>query len=213
MKKIAIDTWKRATHYAYYKDFDFPLFSISADLDITSLIHHLKRHHAAFFPNFLYLMMKAMNRIDEFKYRVRNDEVVLHDLVHPSFTVLNDEELFVFCTTDYTADQSVFVERVKKDIENAKAGLSLEDEPGKDDLVFVSSLPWVSFTSVTHPIDTKHPDSIPRVTFGKYREVSGRIQLPISVYVHHGLCDGLHVARFLEYIQEAIMEFVQTQEI
>ncbi len=208
MKKIDIDSWKRKKHYNFYKDYDFPLFSISANLEVTDLIGHIKNQGIAFFPTFLYLMMKAMNSIEEFRYRIRGDEVVLHDSVTPSYTVLNEDELYVFSTTDYVSDYQTFIDNVKRDIEESKHGDRLEDIPGRDDLVFVSSLPWISFTHTTHPIDTKHPDSFPRVTFGKYYEENGKILLPFCIYVHHGLCDGLHVARFFEEIQKNIGEFI-----
>jgi len=208
MKKIDIDSWKRKKHYQFYKDYDFPLFSISLNQDITDLVRFIREKHIPFFPTYLFLMMKTMNEIDEFKYRIRGNEVVLHDTITPSYTVLNNDELYVFSTTDFIDDYHIFTSNVQKDIEESKKGDRLEDIPGRDDLVFVSSLPWISFTHTTHPIDTNHPDSFPRVTFGKYFEENGKIKLPFCIYVHHGLCDGLHVSRFLEGIQRNIGEFI-----
>ena len=199
---------KRIKHYNFYKDFDYPLFSISANIEITKLIEFIKLNKIAFFPTFLYLMMKSMNSVDEFKYRIRDNEVVLHDTVTPSYTVLNNEELYVFCTTEYNNDYDTFIKNVKNDIDDAKKTTRLEDLPGRDDLVFISSIPWISFSHTTHPIDTKHPDSFPRVTFGKYFEELGKIKIPFTVFVHHGLCDGLHVSRFFEGIQRNIEDFI-----
>ncbi|HOO43920.1 MAG TPA: chloramphenicol acetyltransferase [Bacillota bacterium] len=209
MKKIDIANWKRIKHYNFYKDFDFPLFSITVNLDITDFVKHVKANDIRFFPTFLYLMMKSMNNIDEFKYRIRGSEVVLHDTVTPSYTVLNNDDLYVFCTTDYDPDYLTFTNKVEADIEESKTSDRLEDIPGRDDLVFVSSLPWTTFTQMTHPIDTSHPDSFPRVTIGRYFEESHSIKIPICVFVHHGLCDGLHVSRFLEGIKKEIGEFIK----
>jgi len=209
MKEIDLSKWKRKKYYEFYKNYTMPLFSISVQLEITEFIHYLKANSIRFFPTFIYLMMNAMNEIDEFKYRIRGDKVVLHDQVTPSYTVLNEEELYVFSTTEYTPDYETFINQVKADILEAKQGDRLEDIPGRDDLVFISSLPWISFTHTTHPIDTLHPDSFPRVTFGKYYEESGTIKIPICVYVHHGLCDGLHVSRFYQLIQDKMAKFIK----
>jgi len=209
MKKIDIENWKRRKHFEFYKGYDFPLFSVSVNLEITELVPYVKERHLSFFATILYLMMKSMNGIEEFKYRIRGNEVVLHDQVTPSYTVLNEDEMYVFSTTDYDDDYEEFVKNVAKDIEISKKGDRLEDIPGRDDLVFVSSLPWVSFTNTTHPIDSKHPDSFPRLTFGKYFEDNGKYKLPICIYVHHGLCDGLHVSRFFDGIQKNIREFTK----
>ncbi len=206
MKKIDIAKWKRRKHYEFYKDYDYPLFSVTANLDVTNLIIHSKAKQISFFPSFLYVVMKSMNSIENFKYRIRGDEVVLHDSVTPSFTVLNDQELYVFCTTEYDPDYKTFTNKVIEDIEKSKKSIRLEDIPGKDDLVFISSLPWTSFTGVTHPIDTKNPDSFPRVTFGRYFKENDRFLIPFNIYVHHGLCDGLHVARLFASIEENIKE-------
>lgn len=208
MKKIDIDHWKRKKHYEFYKDYTFPHFSITVQIEITDLIPYIKQHHIAFFPTFLYLFMKAMNDFDEFKYRIRGNEVVLHDSITPSYTVLNQEELYVFCTTEYDSDYDRFYDSVTKDIKLAKTDDRLEDLPGRDNLVFVSSVPWNTYTQMTHPIDSNHPDSFPRITFGKYYMESNIIKIPFTIFVHHGLCDGLHVSRFLERIQENIAWFI-----
>jgi len=208
MKEIDLSTWKRKKHYEFYKDFTIPLFSITVQLDITDFIHYIKENNIRFFPTFLYLMMSAMNEIDEFKYRIRKDKVVLHDYITPSYTVLNEDDLYVFCTTEYNPNYKVFIKQVEIDIEIAKRGNRLEDIPGRDDLVFISSLPWINFTHTTHPFDTNNPDSFPRITFGKYFEELNRIKIPICVYVHHGLCDGLHVSRFYQLIQDKMAIFI-----
>ena len=33
---------------------------------------------------------------------------------------------------------------------------------------------------------------------GKYTRKEGRVWLPISIQVHHAVCDGFHVCRFLD---------------
>ncbi len=208
MKHIDIASWSRKKYYEFYKDYTFPFFSLTVQLDITSLFAYVKEQSISFFPTFLYLFMSSLNEIDEFKYRIRGNEVVLHNEITPSYTVLNEDNLYVFCTTEYDSNYSKFYQQVLEDIKRAKTDDRLEDIPGRDDLVFVSSIPWMSYTQMTHPIDTAHPDSFPRITFGKYYDESGAIKIPFTVFVHHGLCDGLHVSNLLELIQDKIALFI-----
>ena len=39
-------------------------------------------------------------------------------------------------------------------------------------------------------------------TFGKYYEQDGKVLLPMAVQVHHSVCDGFHVARMFNELQE-----------
>ena len=207
MKDIDICKWKRKSYYEYYRNYDNPCFSLSVNIDITMLIEKINEKRLKFFPVFLYVLMAGINEIDELKYRIRNDQVVLHDSVSPSFTVLNDSENYVFCYVEFNQDFKTFYNEVLKNIKMAIAGGDLVDEEGKDDLVFISSLPWISFSGINHPFSKNDPHSIPRVTFGKYYQESNSYLLPFHIQVHHGLCDGLHISKLIEKIKEIIISF------
>ena len=42
-----------------------------------------------------------------------------------------------------------------------------EDEEGRDDFLFLSAIPWISFTSFSHAMHYTPADSVPRITWGK----------------------------------------------
>ena len=50
-------------------------------------------------------------------------------------------------------------------------------------------------------------DSIPRIVCGRCSEDRGRWVMPVAVEVHHGLVDGLDVARFLERFEKGLVTF------
>jgi len=206
MKVIDINNWDRRKYFDFYKNYNNPCFSINLNLDIDKLIELTKKQNLKFFPTFIYCLMKAMNEIEEFKYRVRNNTVVLHDLIHPTYTVLNEKNQYVFCFTKYDSNFKMFYKNVIQDIEREVKGENLEDETDKDDLVFISNIPWFSFTALMHPFSEDDPHSIPRVSFGKYFVENERIKLPISFQFHHGLCDGFHIAQLIDKINCAISE-------
>jgi len=55
---------------------------------------------------------------------------------------------------------------------------------------------------MTHARDTKHPDSIPKIALGKLTQNGDRMRMPLSIEVHHGMMDGLHVGQFIHTLQE-----------
>ncbi|MGB3368843.1 MAG: chloramphenicol acetyltransferase [Acidaminobacteraceae bacterium] len=202
MKEINIENWNRKKHYEFFKNLDYPHFNVCANIDITEFLKYTKSNGEPFFISTLFLVMKSINSIKEFRYRMREETVVEHEVVHPSFTIMGDEDVFGFCYVDYSNDFLDFKTRAEISIEKAKMDISMEDEIGKDDMVFLTSMPWVSFTSISHPIQLKPADSFPRIAWGKFFMESGRVKLPLSVQVHHALMDGMHVGHLFIKVQE-----------
>lgn len=202
MKYIDLENWKRKDHYNLFRLFSYPQFNICGNIDITGYYRYIKEHDLPFFVTVLYAAAKAANSIKEFRYRIRGDKVVEHEIVSPSYTVLTEDETFGFCLTEYTDDYITFKSNALNDIEKIKSHPSIEDEPGRDDLLYITSIPWISFTGLTHPINLDPTESIPRISWGKFFTENDKIQLPLSVQVHHALMDGLHVGRFFGIFQD-----------
>ncbi len=70
----------------------------------------------------------------------------------------------------------------------------------------MTAIPWVSFTSFTHPTHLNPSDTVPRFAWGKFFEESGSLKMPLAVQVHHALMDGVHVGRFYAAVQEYLSE-------
>jgi chloramphenicol O-acetyltransferase type A len=202
MKYIDMENWKRKDHYNFFKELDYPHFNICGNLDITNFYKHIKENELPFFISVLYAATKTANNIKEFRYRIREDKVIEHEVVSPNFTVMTEGDVFSFCPTNFMEDFTEFKNNALKEIEKVKNKALIEDEPGRDDLLYVTSIPWISFTSITHPVHIKAVDSIPRIAWGKYFDEAGRIKLPFSVQAHHALVDGIHVGQFFNDLQE-----------
>ena len=206
MKIIDQTTWNRRSHFEFFNTFDIPQFSIVADVDATALLAFCKDRRLSVFLSTVYLLTKTANEIPELRTRIRADDLVVeHDLVHPGFTVLNEDELFNFCTTTFCRDSRLFFAEAGRQIEETRLKQDLiEDEPGRDDLLFMTCIPWVSFTALQHPISLGSNHSIPKIAWGKLTSSAGRSGFPVSLQAHHGLCDGLHAGRFFEQLQQAV---------
>ena len=123
-------------------------------------------------------------------------------IVNPGFTILIDKDLFSFCAVEYAEDFSEFARRAAKNISYVKAHPDLEGNPEKDDVLYMSPIPWVSFTSFSHPMQLHPADSIPRFAWGKYFKESDTLKMPLSVQGHHAIMDGIHMGRFYEKLQD-----------
>lgn len=201
---VNMQDWSRGAHFAFFNSFAQPIFNVTATVDVTALRPVLKQSGVTFTVGWLYLLARACNAIPEFRYRIREHVVVEHEVVHPSITVLSKENLFGFCLVAYTEDFRVFAARATEQIKRASQHPSLADEPGRDDVLYMSAMPWLTFTSVTHPMPTQPPDSIPRFAWGKFSDVNGRLVMPLNVQAHHALMDGLHVAALYEELQRLL---------
>jgi chloramphenicol O-acetyltransferase type A len=197
-----MQTWSRREHYQTYIGFDHPHFGMTANLDVTRFHPYVKQFGFSTTVAIVYLITRTANSIPEFRYRIRPEGVVEHEMVHPSTTILAQDDLFTFCFFDYREDFSSFAASSAKRIAEARAKPTLKDSPGRDDLLYMTAIPWVSFTSFMHPMNLQPVDSIPRFAWGKFFEEGGSLKMPLGVQAHHALMDGIHIGRFYSLIQD-----------
>jgi chloramphenicol O-acetyltransferase type A len=197
-----MQTWSRREHFKAFSAFDYPHFSLCANVDLTALYPFIKQRGISINLAIVYLLARAANAIPEFRYRIRPGEVVEHEIVHPSTTILTKEDLFSFCTIEYIEDFSSFAVRAAEQIAYLQDHPTVGDKPGHDDLLFMTAIPWVSFTSFMHPLHLHPADSVPRFAWGKFFEEGEFLKMPLSVQGHHALMDGLHVGKLFAEVQD-----------
>lgn len=201
MKKLDLDSWVRKSHFQFFKNYEFPYFNITANLDVTSLKNFTSQNSISFFKSCLYFAMKVANEIEEFRYRTKGNDVIVHDDLSVGTTILNEDNTFSFCYFKYDKVYNKF-EKLASDSMNTVC--KKMDEKCGDDLIRFSAIPWVSFTSFTNARKLNTEDSVPIVVFGKYFADGAKIKMPVSVEVHHALMDGIHVGRYFELFQNYI---------
>ena len=202
MRHINLETWSRREHFRVFNAWDYPHFSMCANIDLTAFYPVVKQRGISFTVAIVYILTRAANAIPEFRYRIRAEEVVEHEIVHPSTTILTNDDLFSFCAIDYTEDFELFAARATKQIALARAHPTIKDDPGQDDRLYMTAIPWVSFTSFMHPLNMYPVDSVPRFAWGKFFEDGKFLKMPLSVQAHHALMDGLHMGRFYTRVQD-----------
>jgi chloramphenicol O-acetyltransferase type A len=202
MRHIDMRTWSRREHFKAFSVSDPPHFSMCADVDLTRFHPAVKELGVSVNVAMVYVLSRAANAIPEFRYRIRAGAVVEHETVHPSTTILTDDDLFSFCLIEYVGDFHEFATRAEQRIAYVREHPGLEDDPGRDDLLFMTSIPWVSFTSFTHPGHVHPAHSIPLFAWGKFFEEGTALKMPLSVQAHHALMDGIHMGKFYAEVQD-----------
>ena len=206
MRTIDMQTWSRRNHFKLFSNFNHPHFSMCVNVDVTAFYPFVKRNGYSFTVSMVYVISRASNAIPEFRQRIRGEQVVEHKIVNPGFSILIDEDIFSFCHVEYAEDFSEFAVRAAKNIADVKAHRDLTHNPEKDDALYMSPIPWVSFTSFNHPMQLHPTDSIPRFAWGRCFQESGALKMPLSVQGHHATMDGIHMGRFYEKVQEYLYQ-------
>jgi chloramphenicol O-acetyltransferase type A len=208
IRSLDLDAWPRREHFRFFLEYDQPFFNVCVDVDVSALLRRCRAPGGpSFFLASLWLSLRAANEVEEFHYRIRGKEVVVHDVVHGGSTVLRDDGTFCFAYFDFAPDFETFARAAGKVLVSARTEGSLDPRDDRDDLIHYSVIPWISFTSFSHARRRNPDDSTPKIVFGRYRGDSGAERMPVSVEVHHALMDGLHVGRFFERFQHHVDAF------
>lgn len=181
---------------------DAPHYNTTADVDVSEALKFCKSENISSFLLMVYAITRTANQIENFRYRIRDKKVCLHELVSPSFTVMGEDELYYHCTAHYFPDLAQFKSDASARMQNAITNKTLLDSLGRDDLLYMSCLPWIKFTSTSHAMHYNPVDSVPRFYWGKYEETNGKTKMPFSCQVHHALVDGIHVGRYFNVLQD-----------
>lgn len=204
MRYVNLESWARREHFEFFRPYDYPHFGMCANVDVTAFRPALKQRGASFSVAMAYVIARAANAVPEFRLRIRDGKVVEHDVVHPATTILTsvDGDVFTFCFFDYVEDFCEFAAGATERIAYTQSHPKLEDPPGRDDFLFMTAIPWVSFTAFMHPLHLSPADSVPRFAWGKFFQEGECLKMPLGVQAHHALMDGIHMGRFYAEVQE-----------
>lgn len=205
MRKIEFTNPHRRKHFEYFRTMNHPHYSITANVDITRLLEKIKDESLKFTPVMVYQITNTAHQIKPFLQRIRGTEVVEHDYVHPSFSVSTKvSDVFSFCEVKYNGEFKDFYERAIDRIKIMQEDPVFEDEGERDDYLFLSALPWISFTSITHAMHYHPHDCIPRISWGKTIQDGNKTLMPLSLTGHHALIDGKNMGDYYNLFQEKI---------
>ena len=107
---LDLANWPRRELFEFFREFDKPYFNICTRLDVTNLLAEL-RHHSDVSASlaYHYFALKAANEIEQFRYRLRNGQVLIHDVIHGGTTLLLPNETFTLVYFDYADTFAEFI--------------------------------------------------------------------------------------------------------
>ena len=172
MHEIDLDNLPRRKTYDWFNTFNNPTYGLTVKLDVTSLVEHTKKHNESFFINMLYIVVKALNSVDNLRMRFENNKPVLYDEINPAITVMTKNEIFENVRLINKDNYKEFYEMAKERIDKAKYQDKLNNESYNSTAsyneYYITCLPWTDFISMTHPIpEDKSSQTVPRVCWGK----------------------------------------------
>jgi len=205
-QKLDLNSWNRKEHFLFFKQMEEPFYGITTTIDCTKAYAKAKVLDVSFFSYYLHKTLSAVNAVENFRYRIIEDEVYVFDVIDASATVMREDTTFGFSYMPFTEDINEFTQIVQTEIERMQTTTGVFTREYPDNLIHFSALPWINFTSLSHARSFTWPDSCPKISVGKLTEENGEKSMPISVHVHHGLADGYHVGLFLEKLQQFMNE-------
>lgn len=202
---IDLGRWERRDVYQHFRDYETPYFHITAEVDASGLHRRCLESGASLFLATLHLSLRAAHRVEPFLLRLRPEGVWRHGTVGASSTVPREDGSFGFGQFPRAESFAEFQERGRREVARIRSGVDpLEPYQDRDDVIHFSVLPWIRFTSLTNAL--RQGETIPKVVFGRLVEEGAGRRMPVSVGLHHALADGVHVARFLEALEEEMRD-------
>lgn len=199
------NVWGREPFFRHYFD-DVPCtYSMTAKLDITAI----RQSRTKLYPALLYAIASVVNRHEEFRTAMdERGQLGVFSEMHPCYTIFHPRaETFSNLWTEFSTDYSTFLKRYEEDQALYGERCEMEAKPGTPANTFpVSMIPWTSFDGFNLNLRKGYDYLPPIFTLGKYNEKDGICHIPLAVQVHHAVCDGFHLCRFLNELQELIRE-------
>lgn len=196
VKIVNMDTWDRKKLFEFYKSFDNPCFNITFKVDVQSVWTYCKSNEKSFFLTMLFIIVKSLNSVENFRYRTNGDNVVLLNNCNCVTPIAITDSLFQETELQYFESYDEFYEQGKRKIEQVKRSM-IADAGNNDNCPYIiSCVPWLDFESYTYASFSFHQDA-PLLTFGKFNNG----QIPITIKVNHCFVDGIHIKKFLDEIK------------
>lgn len=203
---LDLDNWNRKEHFLFFKQMQEPFFGVTVEIDCARAYQTSKILDISFFIYYLHKTLVAVNTIENFRYRISNTHIYVYDRIDGSATISREDGTFGFSLIEYNPDIKIFEQTALAEIERIQntTGLFTRDFQ-HDNVIHFSAIPWLNFTSLSHARSMTFPDSCPKISFGKMMAAeNGKRTMTMSVHVHHGLMDAMHVGQMVDCFQEVM---------
>lgn len=156
---IDIKTWPRGQMFYYFSKMAPTSYSITVEVDVTELLETLKTAQRKFFPTYLWLVTKCLNRQQEFKIAYQGETLGYYEKLTPLYASFHDDDkTFSLMWTEYDDDYNVFYQNYCTNQEQfgKNHGVLCQPQTPPPNAYTVSCVPWISFKHfAVHTHDNK----------------------------------------------------------
>jgi chloramphenicol O-acetyltransferase type A len=143
---------QRRDRFDFFDRMESPAVNLCFRMDLPDFRPWCKEQGLAPFHVLLCAVLRSILKVENFRYRVHEGEVIRIERLHPSFTVVNQHFDLNFAQFDWSDDVREFVARGQAAREEAGNDAGAEPEVPRmsprdaKDQVFVTCMPWLDFT-------------------------------------------------------------------
>ena len=197
---LTMDTWERREIFRFFSSLKNPFWSVTCPVDVTELKAYCTRRGYSFYHALCYFSALACADVPEMMIGIRDGQPVRYPRRHPSFTALRPgERCFRILTVPLEDSLPAFLEACRAKEETQTCFIDMSEE--RDDLIFISCLPWLGYTALNGEMPEDPLQSVPRMTWGRYSNEGGRLIMPFTLEVNHAFADGLHAGEFYRHLE------------
>lgn len=204
MKYLDINSWNRKELFHHFRTLDDPTFALVANVDVTNTFKDAKEKKESFFVRYLHACLKAINSVENLKYRIEGDQIAIYETIQASATIAREDHTFGFSYVEFEENFDAFNKNFQEEKKRIQETRDLFPPKYSLGCIHCSAIPWVHFSGHKEPFSGNKDDSVPQLAFGKIKEENGKLMMPVAINVNHALVDGYHVGLFFEEFQNQL---------
>ena len=203
---IDMENYKRRAHFEYFSSLPYPYAGITVNIDVTDALQYSRTKKHSFYLTILHAAALAADGVDEFRQRIRDDQIIEYSECPTSHVELLEDSSYCYCTLHHHMDLEEYFTQAEK-IRKACRENGINEDAEVESAYFVSVVPWLHYTAMIQPV-AGGKESNPRLTWGRYDvNENGRFIMPFSVLANHALVDGIHISHFYENLDREILKY------
>jgi chloramphenicol O-acetyltransferase type A len=205
-REIDMTLSPRRAHFDHFRHAPDPHVGLTVDVDVTDLAELCRERGWSFYLAFIRVACEAANAVPELRRRLRGDRVVEYDRCDTSHIELLDNGTYCYCTLRHDPSRSWddYMAYALAQRQAARAAAGIEEEQDVEGMYFISTVPWLHYRDFSQP-NFGPEASNPSICWGKYLpDHRGRLMMPLTLYCHHALADGLQIAQFYSEIESCL---------
>lgn len=202
--RIDLEQWERKEYFNHYFN-QQTSFSMTRDIDISLFREGIKRQGYKFYPALIYIITNVVNANKAFRTGFNSEgQLGYWEKLEPLYTIFNEQsESFSNLWTETTSSFECFYKNFESDLNQySTLGGIFPKTPIPENTIPISMIPWSTFSAFNLNINNNSNFLLPIVTAGKFYLKKDTTYLPVSLQVHHAVCDGYHAALFMNQLQD-----------